>query len=401
MFFFFFFDKNSDLDNESRFDDVEFAQKGNKGEWSELYAMYKILSDQNLNPINDVQKECERLRLPILSVHRFTEEDLSVEYRVLDNNSILVTSDGISYNSIEKDLLDEKLSIMLTKIIEGSNDSTFAIPELDSFRKVTKCPKIKCYAPKLKDGNQDKSDLYIVIHDAVTGQTPTLGFSIKSEIGNPPTLLNAGNLTNFIYRLSKPLPTEKVEKINSMQTKRGHADIQGRTRAIIDSGVDLVFDSLEKNRKGECVFLENLILIDGFLPEILAKMLVLSYTEETRRLDELADILTDKNPLNIPMRTNRKPYEAKIKRFVTDVALGMVPSKPWEAEHQATGILVVTGDGKIDCYHVIYKSALEKYLYHDLKFETPSTSRYGFGSIVVGDDGNQYFSLNLQLRFIK
>ncbi len=47
-------------------------------------------------------------------------------------------------------------------------------------------------------------------------------------------------------------------------------------------------------------------------------------------------------PMNFPMRTNTKYYEAKVKRFITDVALGMLPGQPWEASHQAAGILVVT-----------------------------------------------------------
>ena len=49
----------------------------------------------------------------------------------------------------------------------------------------------------------------------------------------------------------------------------------------------------------------------------------------------------------------------------------------------------------------IYKASLDDYLYHDLKFETPSASRHGFGRIEIDKTGTQYFSLNLQLRFLK
>ena len=111
--------------------------------------------------------------------------------------------------------------------------------------------------------------------------------------------------------------------------------------------------------------------------------------------------MSAENPLNFPMRANKKYYEAKVKRFVTDVALGMLPSQPWEATHQSSGVLVVTETGDIDCYHVIYKASLDDYLYHDLKFETPSASRHGFGSVETDETGTQYFSLNLQLRFLK
>lgn len=101
------------------------------------------------------------------------------------------------------------------------------------------------------------------------------------------------------------------------------------------------------------------------------------------------------------MKTNKKQYEAKVRRFVTDIALGMVSSMPWEAAHQAYGMLVVNTKGEIGCYHIIYRKSLEDYLYKKLKFETPSASRYGFGIIETGPDGCQYFTQNIQLRFTK
>lgn len=223
--------------------------------------------------------------------------------------------------------------------------------------------------------------------------------SYKS-LSNHITFLHASPLTNFRYKLSHNLSQEKVDKINIMLS-RGHADIQGRVNAIIDAGAALEFDTINPNKKGERVFLENLILIDSSMPEILAHLLVLSYTEDSKMLNALTDKLTHTNPLKFPMRTNTKYYEAKVKRFITDVALGMLPGQPWEASHQAAGVLVVTENGNIDCYHIIYKASLEDYLYDDLKFETPSASRHGFGVIETGEDGNQYFTLNLQLRFIK
>lgn len=214
-------------------------------------------------------------------------------------------------------------------------------------------------------------------------------------------LLNPTKLTNFEYKLSKNLPQETVEKINSMITKTGSVDIKRRVRAIEKEGCSMDFFTISPNAKGDSVFFENLILIDSSLPNIIAHLLKLSYTEETKVLDALTDKLTNDNPLGFPMKSNKKYYEAKIKRFITDVALGMVPSQPWEATPQASGMLVVKDSGDIDCFHVIYKSALEEYLYHDLKFETASATRHEYGYIYTGEDGNQYFKLNLQLRFIK
>lgn len=404
MFFFFFFfpdETNGEKDNTCSFSEVKWQTKANKGEWSELYTLYKLLADQNLFPIDRSQRISARLRMPILSILRHTEETICAEYRIDDEGIVHINANGDEIIEVDKNEFEEISTEMLDAIKKGASDAAFEISSINDFRERTFCPKIKCYSKKLPNGDIDKSDLYIVIHDAFTGQSPKLGFSIKSELGNPPTLLNATKLTNFKYRLSKNLPADQVEQINSMINKKGHADIQGRVRAIIDSGASLEFLTINPDTNGKPVFLENLFAVDSCLPDILAHLLVMSYTEDTKKLDELTEKLSAVNPLRFPMQINKKSYEIKVKRFVSDVALGLLPSQPWDARHHAAGILVVTESGNIDCYHIIYRDSLDEYLYHDLKFETASATRHGFGSIETDENGNQIFTLNLQLRFIK
>lgn len=57
----------------------------------------------------------------------------------------------------------------------------------------------------LKASSTAKTDITIVVHDQRTNQQPTLGFSIKSQLGSPSTLLNAGKTTNFIYKINGKL----------------------------------------------------------------------------------------------------------------------------------------------------------------------------------------------------
>ena len=405
--FFFFFDETNGKKSKREFNNAKWQNKANKGEWSELYALYKLLSEQNLYPINIDNKNGQRLRMPILSILRHTEQYLKAEYKIEEDGQVVINANGHNIIQIAKSDFDDiapKLFEAIKKGApneDGTSDSSFELPKFDEFRKNTCCPNIKCYSKNLGNGEKDKSDLYIVIHDFVTGQTPIQGFSIKSEIGKPPTLLNATNLTNFKYKLSENLPEEMVAQINSMVNKRGQADIKGRVRAILEQQVSLEFSTINPNAKGDYVFLENLMLVDSMLPQIVSNLLVLSYSEDTRILSSLTDKLSEINPLGFPMKTNKKQYEAKVRRFVSDITLGMVPSAPWEAAHQAYGLLVVNTKGEIDCYHIIYRKSLEDYLYENLKFETASASRYGFGKIETGSDGCQYFTLNLQLRFTK
>ena len=65
------------------------------------------------------------------------------------------------------------------------------------------------------------------------------------------------------------------------------------------------------------------------------------------------------------------------------------------------GYLVVRKDGEVVCYHFYNRNDIEDYLYYNTRFERASRSRYGFGSLYRGDDGQVYIKLNLQIRFLK
>lgn len=94
-------------------------------------------------------------------------------------------------------------------------------------------------------------------------------------------------------------------------------------------------------------------------------------------------------------------YTYKVKRFLTDIALGMMPSKVWTGEYDATGgYLVIKESGDILCYHIHQRNEFENYLFENTKLETASSSRHGFGKIYE-KDGDVFFNLNLQIRFVR
>ena len=94
-------------------------------------------------------------------------------------------------------------------------------------------------------------------------------------------------------------------------------------------------------------------------------------------------------------------YEYKIKRFLTDVALGMMPSKVWTGQYDATGgYLIVKESGDILCYHIYNRNEFEDYLFNNTKLDTASSSRHDFGT-VYKENEELYFKLNLQIRFTK
>ena len=90
-----------------------------------------------------------------------------------------------------------------------------------------------------------------------------------------------------------------------------------------------------------------------------------------------------------------------MKRFLTDVALGMMPSKVWSGKYDSTGgYLIVKENGDVLCYHIYNRNEFENYLLNNTKLDTASSSRHDFGEITK-ENGQLYFKLNLQIRFIK
>ena len=53
--------------------------------------------------------------------------------------------------------------------------------------------------------------------------------------------------------------------------------------------------------------------------------------------------------------------------------------------------MVVKDTGEQVGFHIIDKDSLENYLFENIKFDTPSTTRHRFGSLILENDGKVYF----------
>lgn len=353
---------------------------GNKGEWSEIYALFKLLGDKQLISGNADLQAIENLIYPIVKIIR-TETAGTYDYSIIDD--IVIISGGNEELRIPVQTFSDQAAELLTQI--KSNSGTFSIPEIEQFMNSVNCSTIKAKS-------SSKSDIRIVIHDQNINKSTELGFSIKSKLGGDSTLLNAGKTTNFVYKVSGTVFTENdFETINNIDTR---SKIKDRLEEIFKHNAILEFNSLEHD-----VFKNNLILIDSLLPNIIAELVLRFFTSSESSVKELTEYVTNKNPLNYDTQHLHTFYEYKIKRFLTDVALGMMPSKVWSGIYDATGgYLIVKEDGEILCYHIYNRNEFEDYLYHNTKLETASSSRHEFGKLFqVGKEC--FFKLNLQIRF--
>lgn len=355
---------------------------GNKGEWSEIYTLFKLLGDTKLFSGDADLNKVEELFYPIVKIIR-TESGGNFEYEV-DGNLILI-SGSKELLKIPVKKFQEQASILLQKI-KSSTGAAFRIPEIETFMNSVHCQTLKAKS-------SSKTDIRIVIHDSRINQQAELGFSIKSQLGGDSTLLNAGKTTNFIYQIHGfNAKNPEIDKINSIDSK---SKIKDRLEEIIKAKGKLKFLTLEQD-----VFKNNLVLIDSLLPNILSEVVYSFYTSKKNSIKDLVDDISKKNPLKYDTQFSHSFYEYKIKRFLTDVALGMTPSKVWSGQYDATGgYLIVKANGDVLCYHIYNRNHFEDYLYNNTKLETASSTRHEFGKIYK-DEKDLYFKLNLQIRFL-
>jgi len=353
---------------------------GNKGEWSEIYALLKLLGDKNLFAGDANLNKIEGLFYPIIKIIRI-ENDGNFEYEI--NGDLVIISGSIEELRIPVKTFLLKSAELLAEI--KSSTGTFSIPKVEAFMKSINCQTLKAKSTS-------KTDIRIEIHDQRINQNAELGFSIKSQLGGEATLLNAGKTTNFIYQVLDFKPTKnEIEYINKIDSK---SKIKDRIEVIKSKGGYLKFVSLEQD-----IFKNNLVLIDSLLPNIVAEILNTFFTTSLSSTKDLIENINKNNPINYDTQFAHTFYEYKMKRFLTDVALGMTPSKVWTGVYDATGgYLIVKENGDVLCYHIYNRNQFEDYLFANTKLETASSTRHEFGKIYEFDE-HFYFKLNLQIRF--
>ncbi len=359
------------------------ALTGNKGEWSEIYTLLKLLGegevyagDQDLNKIQD-------LFYPIIMILR-QERDGNFNYKLQDSDVVIQTPEGEELLRVPASIFLTEAEALLKAINE--NDGAFAIPQTELFMN-------SIYCHSLKASSSDKTDIKIILHDRRTKINSEMGFSIKSQLGGNSTLLNASKATNFNFKIEgATLSDEDIININAIDPRRDK--VIKRVEAIKNKGGILVFDKVDNN-----TFRNNLIMLDGHLPDIVAHLLLEQLNSGISTLKELAEKLTENNPLNYDITQGSPIYVYKIKHLLTSAALGMMPATAWSGLFDANGgYLVVKKDGEILCYHFYDRNRFEDYLFSNAYLERSSTTKHQYASIVKEDDGSLSFKINFQIR---
>ena len=337
--------------------------KGNKWEWSEVYALLRILADEKI----------------------YATDSETKEYTAGEMISIYINGEKV------KELPATEFESESVNLLNEINSKDFygalSVESTQNFR-----DKILCY--KILTPAIDKNDIMIKITDADTVYSPTIGSLIKSELGSYSTLLNAGKTTNFIYKIVQNHSDliREANEIYKVSGGKNHTDVRGRISKIIEENGTLEYRNINNQ-----IFEDNLVLIDSNMGKIIAETLLYFYKDGISNCNEMVEKLEQENPLNYG---NVNAYRYKFKKFLTAVALGMKPATVWDGLDEATGgYIVVTKEGNALAYHIYNRNYFEEYLLSNTKYETASTSRHDFGE-VYSENGEDFIKLNLQVRFI-
>lgn len=357
---------------------------GNKGEWSEIYVLFRLLADGKIYAADSELNKLEDIYFPIIKIIR--EETAGELREYFTGETISIYIDNVKEKELPAYRFEEEANLLFDEISNKKSRGTFEVKGTQIFM-----DEIFCY--KLSAPSSNKSDILMKIFDINTGYSPITGFSIKSEIGSHPTLLNAGKTTNFIFGIDHNHANlaKETNEITKTIGNKERADVKGRVKYIFESGGVLEYSHTENE-----TFNNNLELIDSNMDKILAETILYFYRDGVVNCSELVEKLEKENPMNYG---NINAYRYKLKKFLTAIALGMRPATIWDGTDEASGgYIIVTKEGSVLAYHIYNRNYFEEYLLNNTRYDTASTDKFKFGKVYT-EMGSDFIKLNLQVRF--
>lgn len=376
-------------------------RKLNKGEWSEPFALFHIinssklvLGNKDLVPTGKILK-VDKIKTSDASSIIDLKDNKNIEIiNKLENTKVLLNKNKIINTSLINELFAE--------IQKGSGSSFHA-------EKITNLLE-KIGLSNFKGGSsKTKSD---IILDINTGNYSILdeGFSIKSFIGNPPTLLNASkDNTNLIFSIEgcndilmektnniiSKKDFKKLIKLNALPSDYmiSNQKICDRLKFLIKNKCNIKFYKAATN----CLD-HNLKMVDSNMTEILSRVLLDYYLFGKPKLIDRINLSQENGSFSSFNYTDLDQIFTCFKRLLIGFQFGIFQKTKWDGQMEANGMVVITNTGEHISFHKIDEYNLGEYLLNSIKFDKPSTSRHQFASVYK--DGSDYLiKLNIQLRF--
>ncbi len=381
------------------------SEKGkNKGEWSEMYVFFKLMSDRKVYVADKDMNRLKDVFLNIVSIIR--EENKGNEYRYFTGDKVSITLNGKEINVIDSALFTENAQ-RVWKMITTTKETTFSDDDVKEFLASIYIQNITSPAQKKSEFFGGTADIVLDTVDYRSGVSQIMGFSCKSDIDAAATLFNAsGDNTNFEYEITGNIDDDIMNTFNSMfhtVIKKGEEKKEvatgDRMRYLKSVGADVIFKSPVKETSRQ-----NLVRSGGLeMPLIIGGMLKYFYYEKSGSDSSVEDsirYLADNDVVGYGFEDLYNTYKPKVANLLYSMFTGLRFSKPWSGRSDVSGgYIVVKRDGDVIAYHSCIADEFKDFLVDKLKFEAPSCSRHDYMSIYKKDDGKYYLKFALQFRF--
>ena len=340
--------------------------RGNIGEWSEAYTFLRLLLDGEAS-------EADSDFQPLGSGIKFDQlmRDENAGRKSLDTRQLNYGLDGFSVTPHEiEEALREFERLVSTRKKLGS----FELPAVSGVLQ-------RLGMDQLKASSKTKIDLLAKLDTGLPGQDKIVGFSIKSELGSPSTLVNAGSHTAFKFELigDVGLALRLGEEVPSSQ-------VANLLKRLAENQVFLNPVGPKSSR-----FRENLEFFGTDAPNLVSSLLVGYYSGLGKSVWSLLHNLGFEG-------SHHDQAKYKVGQFLRAAALGMRPATPWTGFNELHGgFLILRKTGKVLALLASNEELFREYLLKHSYFDTPSTPRHKFGFIYL-EDGVAYLDLNLQIR---
>jgi type II restriction enzyme len=312
--------------------------KGNKGEWSEIYIFFKLLSD---GKVYAADKDMKKIRDKFLNIIRIIREEIKgKEYSYYTGEKI-----KISLNKNEIATIDcSKVHFYKQQVwdmIISSTETTFTDKDITDFLETLHIQKLKSPAEKTNNFFGGTQDIVLETQDYRSGINQVMGSSCKSDIDAGATLFNAsGDNTNFEYEIIGNINDKIMEEFNSLVDKNGHTSVGNRMKFLRDKNLNVLF----KKHVGE-IARENIITCCGSeMPKIIGGMLKYYFYEcrgEKTQVSDCLHYLSVKDYAGYGFRNNYDTYRVRIENLLYSMFTGLRFGKRWNGRSEVNGGYIV------------------------------------------------------------
>lgn len=340
----------------------------NYGEWTEAYVFLRLLGNGRIYGADSNFEKDENVYMDILNILRYEKGHMLKFERVFSDSQVHAHDDGKVFRILAYTELIEKADYLYSAIKEiDSVDRKFSVPIIETYLKELRLsqPKVPKLPSEVAEQYGSKTDIIITVDDSVDHCVSTLGFSVKSHLGQASSLFNCSQASNLKFKIVG-CNDETMNHINGNEI-----DSEKGIFKYIKDNTDIYLEFQGTSDQ----FADNLDLIDGRMPELFANLLLLqlSYLGEadSRKTRDLISKLSEINPVNA-----RRPevwYETNMKKFLYASFAGLTASNPWDGRRRLSGGYIdVSKDGEMLYYRAVSDDIFESYLYEHTFIDRPS-----------------------------